>query len=384
MPTHTVGVADTTFNGTTDGVVVGDIIYVTSSAGRDWLTFEAVVGSAASPVTIVNSGGKVVFDGTSGSRMYCVQFDECSHIIFRGDGHADEWGFKCIGYTNAGIWGHDETEHIEICNVEIGAGKAGSGTGAGIRFGTKEDESEEGFVVDEVYIHHCYVHDVITEGMYIGKHSDAAGEPQRQIDDLIVEYCIFEDCAWGGCPQIRNSINVQCQRNWIKDCGVDVDEGWAGGGINIGASDADPMNGDWRYNRVEGCERGIHQLQVDDEILIHHNLIIDCGDTGSLNDPQGGYKPQNGVDAGFKFYHNTIVDCGVASGGYGIETKGGDSNGEVENCVVVGSDTDIDSDWTLDNNETGSKAAQYFRSGDIWYHLTGSSPDQTCGWVPWV
>ena len=131
MATFTVGTADTYFNGVTEGVSPGDTIKVTQSAGRDWLTFAQVVGTALAPITIVNDGGRVVFDVGSSSRMYCVQFDECDYVVFRGDGHAHEYGFQCIEYSNCGVWAHNETEHFEMCNVEIGATKAGAGTGAG-------------------------------------------------------------------------------------------------------------------------------------------------------------------------------------------------------------------------------------------------------------
>jgi len=380
MATFTIGVGTTSFDGTAQGAAPGDIIYVTTSAGRDYLTFTNVNGAVGNPITIINQGGKVVFDGTAGSRSYCVEFDDCDYIVFRGDGHAAEYGFKCVGYSNAGMRAWKQTEHIEISHVEVGAYKAGASTGAGFRVGTELADASPGWVMDEVWIHHCYLHDTKTEAMYIGK---ASATDMYPIDDLIVEYCIMIDCGWAG-PQIRDAINVQCQRNWIYHCGVDVDISHAGGGLNIGDNATDPMSGHWRYNRIEDCERGIHQLADDDQMQIHHNLIVDCGNEG-IHAPQDGYKPQNDVEAGFKFYKNTIVD----SADYGIDTPTSDTNGEIEDCIVCGSGTaDIDTDWVEDSNETGATAAQAFRAGDIWYHLTAASPGvgaahdgSDCGWI---
>jgi len=384
VATFVIAVGTTSFDGVVQGVNPGDIILVTASAGRDYLSFSNVNGAAGNPVIIANSGGKVVFDVAAASRSYCVEFEDCDYVVFRGDNYAAEWGFKCVGYSNTAMRVWKQTEHIEIRSVEIGAYKAGSSTGAGMRVGTEITDAPAGFVVDEINIHHCYIHDTMTEAAYIGK---ALATDQYPIDDLIFEYNILDTCGYAG-PQIRNAINVQCQRNWIESCGITVDITHAGGGMNVGDTTADPMSGHWRYNYVYNCERGVHQLTDDNQVEIHHNLIVECGDTGGLHDPQGGYKPQNGVAAGFKWYKNTVVDCGVAAGGYGVETKVGDANGEIEDCIVCGSDTNISSGWALDSNETGTTANQDFRAGDIWHHLTASSPavgaahDGTdCGWI---
>jgi hypothetical protein len=352
-------------------------VRVQNSAGRDYLTLYNCSGTAANPIRIVNWEGQVVIDASTNSRGYCLDLTGCTHCILDGWGDAEAWGFKLTGFTNTGLWIHDTSENITVYGIEIADDDA-SNPGAGIRAGTRLTDASPGFVVDDLEFHDCYIHDVGQEAMYIGNDST---DSQYPIDGLIVEYNRIISCHWGGI-QIRNATNVSCRRNWIYDCGPDVDGTHAGGGLNLGTNTIDAMSGDWWENRIEYCERGIHQLTGDADVRIHHNLIYNCGDNGPHGD-QDGYKPQNSVDAAFKFYKNTIID----SKEYGIDTRGTD--GEIEDCIVCGSgNSDIDSLWTLDSNETGTTASQNFRASDVWYHLTATSPavgaahDGTdCGWI---
>lgn len=379
MAIFTIATGTTTFNGVVQGVVAGDTIRVQNSAGRDYLQIADITGTLADPVRIVNWQGQVVIDALPNGRTYSLELDNCDYIILDGWGDAEAWGFRLEGFTNVGLWLHKQTEHIEVFGIEITDDDPGNG-GSGMRIGTRLTDASSGYIVDDVEVHDCYIHDILQEAIYAGNDSTNSQYP---IDGLIIQYNRCINCGWAGI-QIRNATNVDCFRNEIDGCGADVDAGHAGGGLNIGADTTDQMSGDWWYNTIRDCERGIHGLTDDTDVDIHHILIEDCGLTGGLHDPQGGFRFQNGVEANFKVFQLTVIDNSGGGSLYGVRSKGGDNNGEFENCIIAGTmTTKFDSDWTDDNNEKTTVAAQNFR-GDIWYHLTGGSPDDTTGWMPWV
>lgn len=379
MANHTIATGTTLFNGTTQGVNPGDTIRVQNSSGRDYLKITEVVGTAIAPVRIVNWQGQVVIDALTNGRSYCLEIDESDYVILDGWGHALAWGFRLEGFTNTGLWIHDETEHIEVYGFEITEDDPENG-GAAVRAGTRLTEASPGFIVDDIEIRDCWFHDIFQEALYAGNDSI---DSQYPIDGLVVQFNRFINCGWAG-AQIRNATNVNCFRNEIAGCGTDVDEGHAGGGLNVGSNTSDQMSGDWHHLTIRDCERGIHGLTDDADINLHHILIEDCGLAGGPHDPQGGFKFQNGVEAGFVVSNLTVIDNSPGGTLYGVKSKSGDTNGEFLNCIIAGSMTDyFDSDWDDTNNEKTSVAAQNFGE-EYYYHLTGSSPDAVCGWLPWI
>lgn len=82
---------------------------------------------------------------------------------------SDEVGLQIYG-TATGF----EIDHIEICD----------GGFAGLMM-KSEDGTED---MEDVYLHHLYIHDVGGEGMYLGSTNP---DPQHQLNRLTVEYCVL-------------------------------------------------------------------------------------------------------------------------------------------------------------------------------------------------
>lgn len=380
MTTFTIATGTSSFDGTAMGVVPGDKILLAAGT-RGALTISNVHGAAGNEVEIRNAAGQVVINTGAGTGL---QFDNCTHVRVSGRDCRNLgffYGIRVLGWSTNGVWIHNQCEYFEMDHIEIG-NSSGVSTSAGIRLYTYKSESAT-FVGHDYYIHDCYIHDCLTEAMYLNHHSTQTN-PGRPIIGFEIAYCTVHDCGYEGI-QIRYATDVEIHHNEVWNCGANVSgTGQVGAGIVMGneLGDCETHN-----NWIHDCVRGIYGLSYFAGCSIHHNLIVDVATNGT-KDGRGIWMSDSN---GMLIEHNTVVctlSALVPRTVFGIRTPTGETDGIVKNNVVAGCNTNISTDYTETNNNTGTIASQAFLSGDPMYHLTVSSPARgnaddgdDCGWV---
>jgi hypothetical protein len=250
---------------------------------------------------------------------------DCQHVHVTGSGAPGvELGFHLAGFSNCGIFPRKGSEHLEIDHLEIGPATKDAPRAAGIRAHSLVSDMHAGWVQHETKIHHCYLHDVGFEAMYIGK--DSNPRPSCLIRGLQVHHNTIDRCGGGGI-QIRNARAVDCHHNTIDRSGHLVDETHAGGGLNL----SHDVQGRWHDNIIARCERGVHILHPGDGgIELYRNLIVHCGHHGR-HAPQGGIRAQTG--GMIHLHHNTLI----GSAAYGIRVTEHETRGAVVDNLIVAS-----------------------------------------------
>ena len=295
----------------------GDCLLIPTGS-RGSLAFMHLAGTPDNPIVIINHGGRTTIDA-NGDDWVALNLYNCEHVRLTGTGDPDtEFGFELRGFTNAGLIAWQTSQYIEIDHVEI-HGPRGDDA-AGIRAWTKAENAPTGWVQHDVHIHHCYIHDLPREAMYIGQAQSQAG---TQIHGLEIDNNLCENIGWDAI-QVRNARNdVEVHHNRLRRIGLSLGETTQGGaGLVIGEDTV----GRWHANRITDAHRGILILDAG-ECMVCNNLIIRAGHP---NEQEGGIRWMSGAA---RIYNNTIVN----SHDYGIRVSSHVTVGEVWNNIVAGS-----------------------------------------------
>ena len=264
------------------------------------LHIEGLHGTAAAPIRIVNAPGeRVVFD-TPGTEA--IRIRDSSHLQLTGSHQngrpGDPYGIAVQRARNKGIRIDGASHDLELDYLEVSGVTFLNRSAAGIWFnGTGSGAPARG-----LDLHHCYVHDVGSEGIYIGPSDYYAGGPAGRA--IHVHHNRVEDTGW-------DAIQVGAAR---QDCAIhhntvrrDSRAGEPGQRAGINANDGS-------------------------RCAIYANRILDGGGTGVLlNQPAGGEVYDNLVvraalegikvnrndheaPGAIAIQHNTVV----AAAGHGI------------------------------------------------------------------
>lgn len=143
------------------GVAPGDRILV-QAGPRGSLRLKNLVGTAEAPITVINSGGQVVIHDPTAYAG--IAADQCRHLHLTGTGDPDHvYGFHITGTNEhgSGVIAAGLSSDIEIDHIHI------QDTGfAGMLIKT---DGAVGTFMDNVNLHHNYLHDTGGEGFYIGE-----------------------------------------------------------------------------------------------------------------------------------------------------------------------------------------------------------------------
>ena len=284
--------------GVVDGKVLniqpGDVIGL-SGTGNTYknITFNNIIGTEENPIHIKNCDGQAIIES---SHSFGVKFRNSKHFKFAGDGDSNhEYGIKIS--TTKGFFltfeyftTNFETYNIEIAGLEPkGIGENNGFAGIGIKTGPYQDcdifadATRKAWIMEDVTVRNCYIHDVGGEGLYIG-HGFYNGRIEsnctqitysHSIQHIRVHNNIIEDVGYDGI-QIKNAdLDCELYNNIIHNYGQ-LDEGAHNEGLFIGGGTTGKF-----YNNyvINGTGHGI-QFQGMGNVDIFNNVIANSGDNG--------------------------------------------------------------------------------------------------------
>lgn len=282
-------------------------------------------GTSTSPITFINSGGKVRIDAQQDWVGGYLKNNE--HIRFTGTGDpVVAYGFEIYNSTNKGISASAKTRYVEIDHIEI-HDVGGAGIGAGTSAADIVDTDGDGSVRDEwrqydTYIHHNWLHDIATEGFYVGGSFWQNGvEPE--LEGVELSHNTIERTGWDGL-QVGSAVkNVKVHHNTIVDAGLS-DNPHSGNGrfgmiVNRGTT------GDFYNNKIYNSRSAGVYIQGIGDYRFFNNLIVNSGMA----------KTYDGIawmvgNTGY-FYNNTIVKAA----GNGIRCSSGISRGSIFDNIIT-------------------------------------------------
>ncbi len=295
----------------------GDVICLLAGE-KEYILLKEIKGTAAQPITIINSGGPVVIDT---DHFYGVKFDNCEHIIFSGNGEPGiDYGIQVKRVGNgAGVSVDNMSTNVEIEYIEVSYTFIG-----GIYAKTEPYQGDcddmvtrDKFTLYDLKIHDCYVHDIGDEGFYIGS-SKYTGQTIYDCDDIVVLPHVLEGV------QIYNNLVENTGWDGIQvssapstnpyDCNIynniiinDSDEEYPYqmSGILIGGG----AKCDCYNNKIiDGKGDGIDILGLGD-MKIYNNLIVRAGRSFMSEAKHGIWVGEVVTTPGsiFEIYNNTII-----------------------------------------------------------------------------
>jgi hypothetical protein len=307
------------------GVLPGDKICLDGGSTYDNrpLRWENFVGTAEDPIIIKNCNGVAHINPADSS--YGWKFINSKHFKILGNGDPNhEYGIKVT--TRSGFYLTMEyfTTDFEIGYIEIaGEGATSESNGfAGIGMKTSpyqdcelfQDETKTAFLMENVTVHHNFIHDIGGEGIYAG-HGFYQGREERSrcpegvttyahnIHNLAIYDNYITDVGYDGI-QVKNadshaSINNNVIRNYGRRNEGSHDEGIFAG---------DGFEGVIHSNWVENGPGHGMQINAFGNTKIYNNVVINSGDDGIyLNNRSKSFANRDGV---FEIHHNTFINMG--------------------------------------------------------------------------
>lgn len=300
----------------------------------EWLRFLDISGAPGNPVRIVNYGGQVTVGGT----VYYAGMQFFNDRYFVLDGRTDpqlQYGFK-VTQTGAGASAvniNGKSSDCEVAGIEVA--QAGF---AGIM--VKTDPScdpstwRDAFTMQDVNIHHNYVHDVQGEGLYLGSSFwngqtiNCNGISQRvyphTIMGLSVHHNRVERTGAEGL-QYACAPDADVHHNSIRQPGQAPFAAYQNNGLQIGGGAGGRC---WANVIQQVPGNGLIIIGHLGNNLIANNVISDIGENGVFCDDREGSLPNTYA----AFINNTLVRCGHD----GFRLYNQNNTITLDNNVVVG------------------------------------------------
>lgn len=328
----------------------GDIIGL-SGAGENYknITFNNIVGTEDNPVIIKNCDGKAIIESTY---SFGVKFRNSKYFKFAGDGDENHnYGIKISTTTGFFLTFEYFTTDFETYNIEIagvepnGIGEDNGFAGIGIKTSpyqdceTFSDPTRTAWVMENITVRDCYIHDVGGEGLYIG-HGFYNGRVESSCTEITYSHSIqhirihdnlIENVGYDGI-QIKNAdLDCELYNNVIRNYGT-LDAGAHNEGLFIGGGTTGKFYNNYVLN---GTGHGI-QFQGMGNVDVFNNIIANSGDNGFYG--SSGDQVYRIPDGYFNIINNTFIN----SGNYGFvffNNEGGTKR--LINNIIAGSGEEI-------------------------------------------
>jgi parallel beta-helix repeat protein len=354
---HIIGRTVSIANGRTNyaGVSPGDTVCIEAGT-RNYLTLRNFQGTAEQPITFINFGGQVVVNGTNNTHGILFQNSRFFHLTGSGSG-AIPYGIKIIysqghgvsiGYKSSDF----EVDHVEVTGVvQIGISsgtKAVCSDGSSNNYDYDGDGTYQGdlddvvnrsnFVQRNSVFHDNYIHQVGTEGFYIGssyyskeKQAACASGSETMYDPVLSGVRIYdnrvEETGWDGLQVGSATEECIIRDNEIYGDSRAVQPDQQSGIMNNPGSVCDIYN-----NLIkDGGGPGIY-IQGNGGNRIYNNIILNPGQNG---DGRGnGISIATGSNEGDSIYvwNNTIInprDAGI------LYKNDQGSDNKIQNNIII-------------------------------------------------
>lgn len=313
-------------NATSFTYAPGDVFCVQADtiAGLRFVGFE---GTAAQPLVFKNCGGKVVVREDSYSGIAFVG-SRYVHLTGTGDA-AHEYGFHVIetgngsmGVNVGGLSSDAEIDHIEVQDVGF----------AGIM--AKTDPScndtttwrRNGFVLQNLHIHHNFIHDTEGEGMYIGytggykvaSNKICGGDTVfgHWLENVDIHDNVLENTGWDAIQVNLVRSNGKIHDNWVRNPGT-ADQTFQNFAMSIGGGIYDIYN-NYFFNDPGNPGKGMQMISGESGCQLYNNVFIDMKghamflhNRHKYDDPNQGYLVANNTiirpDESAILYNSTIT-----------------------------------------------------------------------------
>ncbi|MEB0260198.1 MULTISPECIES: right-handed parallel beta-helix repeat-containing protein [unclassified Mucilaginibacter] len=369
---YTVKASDWSLDGATFGP--GSVICIPAGT-RGALLLKNFKGTAASPITIINKGGRVTFTAAT-TASYAFKTQNCQYIKILGNGAAGvKYGFDVNG-GNIGITMDDLSSDFEIANVEVrNSGFAGimAKTDPSCDVATQRGH----FTMRNVSLHDNYVHKTGGEGLYIGNSFYADGVSiacGKVLPHDVVNVKVYNNQLDStGCEGIQvGSAISDCEiySNTIKSPGLKPFASGQDNGIQIGEGTGGKCYG----NLIKDAPgNGIIVLGLGDNVVFN-NYILNARTHGIFADSR--YTP----GPGFVFINNTIV--APAQNGIKLNSETIPMNTVINNVIInpgagvaiAKKSTDVKLTAFNNYSSTDINTCKFINYGGGDFHLLLTSP----------
>jgi len=379
----------------------GDTITLPSGTTNDGLYIRDLHGADGNPIIIRNTSGAQTILDTNDVRIAPVYgngiwiYDSDFIKIDGSNGYttgnldlsnptAYEFGIRVTDTAYRGVFINYGSEEIEVQYLEIdNIGYAGYGTlGIGIEEDTSIGQVPEDTVLNGLYVHHNYVHDTGTEGMYLGNTGSCVSQTccnsKDDYDDAVIWTGVevhdnrTDNTGWDGI-QTGCCETSLVYGNFVTNAGEDQ---YGGTGQGSGISLNRGFGGSVYGNKIIGTQKQGIIWQGAAATDIYNNLVADAGEMSTAAYYERiGFDDAGGVDAEtLTIRYNTFAK--IAKNAFKIETS--QTGIAQDNLVANAGAADQWGSTFVHTNYGVTKATvaecNFVNPNGDDYHLSGSTP----------
>ncbi|MBT1703726.1 malectin domain-containing carbohydrate-binding protein [Chryseosolibacter indicus] len=309
------------------------------------IVFRELTGSASNPIIITNCGGLVTIDGGTGSPLSVW---DSKYVKVLGNGCAQyKYGIRAKGggnFVELKALSSIRITDLEVAYLNIG-GDSGTPGSAGLKIiddvncdqDTLPRNHPNKWVIRNILVHDNYIHNVGTEGMYIGKGDEAyGGKPitcgnatktaySASLQHVRIYNNVIDYTGWDGLQLKDADLDVKVHNNTITRYGLKVNLA-QNEGLYLGSG----VVGDVYHNIINtGTGNGFQYFGAGN-LNFHNNIIANVGEAGMW--ALGKYYEVTSSGSYIRILNNTIVKVGKSH-----DRQEGilwDSYNEIDNMVL--------------------------------------------------
>lgn len=307
----------------------GDVICLDARRKYTRIVLKNIVGTEDDPVIIRNCGGVAEIYSRDGFGM---KFQQSKHFKLAGDGSVDSFGIKITTEKGFYLTMENFTTDFEISRVEIagatenGLGEKSGFAGIGIKTSPYQDcelfsdSTKQAWTMQNIAIHHNYIHDTGGEGLYIG-HGFYMGRKEKRCPNVTYPHTIqqvriyenlIENVGYDGIQIKDANKDVAVYNNVIRNYGTKGKNAH-----NEGLFIGEGTTGKFYGNIVDTGTGNGCQIQGIGNIDIFNNFFFNSGENGiyaasghhAYRYPDGYFNITDNIiynsrDLGFVFYND--------------------------------------------------------------------------------
>lgn len=283
-----------------EGGVRGDLLFKDFNGNGSYIT---ITNQNINP----DSRVEITHNGDAG--WATLSFNNCKYLDIKGNNDPDlTYGIKVLDdgspYAQAAVWFYNDCDNIKFSYVEISHENSTQSYGNGIAVTSYAGDNT--VIFDTFEIHHNYIHDTRSAGMYLGRN-----RPLTDDDPYIANFSVHDNLlenigGYGitlkGVHSTSDPINIY--NNIIKVTGLvsgSSGDEWHGIGVQyFYGSTYSNIYGNWiEKTRGPGLKIGFDHHQI------YNNTIAGCG-TGNETEYGHGIYIYYTADS-VNIYDNIII-----------------------------------------------------------------------------